>query len=93
MIVSHCSTDIEFMIIKCRPFYLPREFSILIITAVYIPPSANTKEAMCVLYNAISNLQTIHPEGVFIVAVDFNQANMKTVLPNFYQHVDFATRG
>ncbi len=92
MIVSHCSTDIEFMIIKCRPFYLPWEFSTLIITAVYIPPSANTKEAMCVLYNAISNLQTTLPEGVFM-AGDFNQVNMKTVLPNFYQHVDFATRG
>lgn len=26
IIVSHCSTDIEFMIIKCMPFYLPREF-------------------------------------------------------------------
>lgn len=24
---------------------------------------------------------------------DFNQANMKTVLPHFHQHVDFATRG
>jgi len=27
------------------------------------------------------------------VAGDFNQANMKTVLPHFYQHVDFATGG
>ncbi|PWA30377.1 hypothetical protein CCH79_00020582 [Gambusia affinis] len=28
----------------------------------------------------------------FIVAGDFNQANMKTVLPNFHQHVEFMTR-
>jgi hypothetical protein len=93
MIASHCSTDIEFMIIICRLFYLPREFSTLIITAVYIPPSANTKEALCILYNSISNLHTKHPEGVFIVAADFNQANMETFLPNFYQCVDFDTRG
>lgn len=42
---------------------------------------------------SVSNLQTTHPEGVFIVAGDFNQANMKTVPPHFNQYVDFATRG
>lgn len=26
-------------------------------------------------------------------ALDFNQANLKTVLPHYYQHVDFAARG
>ena len=31
--------------------------------------------------------------GVQIVAVDFNQANLKSVLPKFYQHVSCATRG
>ncbi len=29
----------------------------------------------------------------FIIAGDFNHANLKTVLPKFYQHVNFATRG
>lgn len=38
-------------------------------------------------------MQSTQPEGVSIVAGEFNQANMKTVLPNFHQHVDFATRG
>ncbi|KAM4582719.1 uncharacterized protein V3H82_006706 [Fundulus diaphanus] len=48
---------------------------------------------MSVLYQKISELLSTHTEGVFIIAGDFNQANMKTVLPHFYQHVDFATRG
>jgi len=34
---------------------------------------------MGVLYQTISELQTAHTEGVFIVAGDFNQANLKTV--------------
>ena len=34
-----CSVDIETLTIVCRPFYLPREFSSIILTAVYIPPS------------------------------------------------------
>jgi hypothetical protein len=35
---SFCSPDLEFLTIKCRPHYLPREFSSLIITAIYTPP-------------------------------------------------------
>ena len=38
-------------------------------------------------------MEATHPEGVFIVAVDFNQAKMKTVFPHFHQYMDFATRG
>ncbi len=33
------------MVVKCRPFYLPREFTAIVIVAVYIPPCANAKDA------------------------------------------------
>lgn len=62
---SHCSADIEYLFIKCRPFYLPREFSSIIITAVYVPPDATAKLAMKELCSAVNKLQTVHPEGVF----------------------------
>lgn len=42
VIDRHCSLHLEFLEVKCRPFYLPREFSV-IVTAVYIPPDANAK--------------------------------------------------
>nr|XP_043882686.1 uncharacterized protein LOC122769872 [Solea senegalensis] len=93
LVSSHCSADIEFMMVRCRPFYLPREFTVVIVVAVYIPPRANTKHALTSLHSAISDMQSKHPEGVFIAAGDFNQANVNTVLPKFHQHVDFATRG
>ena len=35
---SFCSPDLEFLTIKCQPYYHPREFSSIIVTAVYIPP-------------------------------------------------------
>ncbi len=38
---SFCSPDLEFHMHLCRPFWLPREFTAIIITAVYIPPQAN----------------------------------------------------
>ena len=53
-LVKHCSADLEFVMIKSRPFYLPREFTSIITTAAYIPPDANAKNAMKVLYAAIS---------------------------------------
>ncbi len=81
------------MFVKCRPFYMPREFTAIVIVAVYIPPCANAKDALRELYCAISEQQTNNPDGFFIIAGDFNHANLKTVLPKFYQHVNFATRG
>lgn len=88
-----CSPNVEFLMVKCRPFYLPREFTSIILTAVYTPPDANAKLAMKELYAAISKHQTKHPEAAFIVAGDFNHSNLKTVLSRFYQHVSCNTRG
>ncbi|KAI4886435.1 hypothetical protein NFI96_011889 [Prochilodus magdalenae] len=79
--------------VRCRPFYLPREFTTVLIVSVYIPPGATAKAALCELYSAISRLQNTHPDGLFIVAGDFNHGNLKSVLPKFHQHVNFATRG
>ena len=84
------------MIIRCRPFYLPREFTAILLVAVYIPPTPNNSDrnaALCELYQAISEQQTAHPDGFTIFAGDFNHANLKTVLPKLHQHVDFPTRG
>ncbi len=36
-----CSPHLEHLSIICRPFYLPREFSSIVVTAVYIPPQAD----------------------------------------------------
>ncbi len=69
---KHCSPLVEFMFVKCRPFYLPREFTAIVIAAVYIPPCANTKDALRELYSAISEQQTNNPTAFFIIAGDFN---------------------
>jgi len=58
IIESHCSPDLEYLMVKCRPFYLPREFTSTIVTAAYIPPDANAKLAMKELHAAISKQQT-----------------------------------
>jgi len=90
---SHCSANLEFLMVKCRPFYLPREFTSTIITAAYVPTNANAKLATNELHSAISKQQNDHPEAAFIVAGDFNHSNVKTVLPKFHQHISGHTSG
>jgi hypothetical protein len=52
---SFCSPDLEFLIIKYRPYYLPREFSSVIVTAAYIPPQADTMMALKELHWTLCN--------------------------------------
>ncbi len=84
------------LIIKCRPFYLPREYTAILLVAVYIPPSSNNinrSEALHDLYQHISEQQTAHPDAFLILAGDFSHADLKSVFPKIHQHVDFQTRG
>ena len=92
IVETFCSPDLEFITVKCRPFYLPREFTVVFLTAVYIPPQANAKLALASLHDAIHKLKNKHPDGVFLIAGEFNHAKLKTVLPTFHQFIDFRTR-
>lgn len=93
----HWSQLVEVLAVRCRPFYIPKEFTVVIIVAVYIPPSASTNAkasgTLSELYKIISDLRTAHPDSFFIVAGDLNNATLKSVLPKFHQNIDIATRG
>ncbi len=92
-IKSFCSPDLEFHTLLCRPFWLPREFTAIIITAGYIPPQANTDQALKELYRNISEQETTHPDAAFVITGDFNKANFRTIAPKYFQHVTINTRG
>ncbi len=87
------------LIIKCRPFYLPREYTAILLVAVYIPPNSNNNrsEALNYLYQHISEQQTAHPDAFLILAGDFNHADLKKIrkyLSRKYTSIfDFPTRG
>ncbi len=88
-----CSPHLEHLSIICRPFYLPRELSSTVVTAVYIPPQADSSLALSKLHDELSGYINIHPDAACIVAGDFNKANLKKVIPNFHQHISCPTRG
>ena len=93
VVSSHCSQDLEYITVKCRPFYLAREHGAILLTVVYIAPDANANNALAILHDDISLQQRKYPEAVHVAAGDFNHADLKKVLPKLYQHVKCATRG
>jgi len=92
IIKTHCSPEIEYLTLKCRPFYAPRDFTVILITAVYIPPQANAKLALEELHNTINSQLNAYPEAAVIIAVDFNHVDLKIVMPKLYSNVHFPTR-
>ncbi len=54
ILLRSCSPHLEHLSIICCQFYLAREFSLIIVTAVYIPPQADTDRQLlstCILSN------------------------------------------
>ncbi|KAI4893748.1 hypothetical protein NFI96_008354 [Prochilodus magdalenae] len=88
-----CSEATEQLTVKCRPHYLPCEFTAVFVIAFYIAPDANANNALKELHDNISLLQNKHPEAFYVVAGDFNHVNLTNIFPRFYQHIDIPTRG
>eukprot|EP00061_Rhincodon_typus_P011283 g36188.t1 len=64
-----------------------------ILTAVYIPPHADVKNALDEIYTTTNTLEIKFPEALFIMAGHFNQANLKQVMQNYHQHISCPIRG
>ncbi|XP_076875781.1 NACHT, LRR and PYD domains-containing protein 3-like isoform X3 [Brachyhypopomus gauderio] len=56
IVQTYCSPHLEFIILKYRPIYLPREFTVVFLTAIYIPPHADVELALTSLHDALHGL-------------------------------------
>ncbi|XP_078791709.1 uncharacterized protein LOC110013806 isoform X2 [Oryzias latipes] len=91
---QHCSKDIELVAVSVGPYYLPREFSHVLVVTVYIPPSADAAVACDRVHGTVSQLQTQHPQALILISGDFNHActPLSATLSNFTQYVNCLTR-
>ena len=78
-----CIPDIEVMAVGFRPFYLPREFTSVILIAVYIPLSAVAENACDVISSIVAKMQTQQPNSFAAISGDFNHASLSATLPTF----------
>ena len=78
--------ELETLIINCRPFYSPREFSSVVLVGV------NAAKAVNQLADQILAVENANPDSVVIVVGDFNHACLSKALPRYKQHVDCPTR-
>ncbi|XP_023812835.1 uncharacterized protein LOC111947686 [Oryzias latipes] len=91
---QHCSKDIELVAVSVRPYYLPREFSHVLVGTVYVPPSADAAVACERVHSTVSQLQTQHPQALILISGGFNHActPLSATLSNFTQYVNCHTR-
>src|SRR4029434_208626 len=90
VIQQHCSPNLEYVFINCKPFYSPREFASFIMVGVYIPPQANVQEAQRML--ADQCVERTNPDSLVIVLGDFNKGNLTRELPKYKQFIKCPTR-
>ena len=64
---QHCDKNIEFISVGIRPYYLPREFTQVIVTSLYIPPDANYTHATERLGSHIGKTHNLYFECVAVV--------------------------
>ena len=90
---TYCDGNIEYLVVACRPFYLPREFGNVYITVAYVPPSGDYDQAVELLTNCVQNMDNKCPNGINILLGDFNGCQIADHIPNYYQYVKCSTRG
>lgn len=87
-----CSPICEILTVSARPYYLPRELSHVLVTAIYVPPSANIKDAADIITSHVHDLETSSPDALKILTGDFNHCTLEKSIPGFYQQVSCKTR-
>ena len=57
-----CTPNVELLTVSVRPYYIPREFSHVFVSTVYMPPSANAKGAA----NSVSYTHLTLPTSSYV---------------------------
>ena len=61
------SPAVEILTVGIRPYYLSREFSHVLVTTVYVPPSADAKEAADTIASHVHDLDDRAPDAIKII--------------------------
>ena len=95
VVSNHIAPDIEIMVVKVRPYWLPREIACVFLIIVYCPlfdcpTSTKVKEAVARIHDTIESTEQQNPAAAVLVLGDFNSASVK--LHRYKQNVTCTTR-
>lgn len=71
-----CSENLEILTVSLRPYYLPREFSHVVMSTVYVPHKNVAKEAALELTEVIHDLEQAAPASLMLINGDFNHCTL-----------------
>ena len=86
LVSQSCSVELETLIINCRPFYSPCQFSTVVLVGV------NAVKAINQLADQVLAVENANPESAVIVVGDFNHTCLSKALPRYKQYVDCPAR-
>lgn len=86
-----CTPDIEMLSLSLHPLYLPWKFPTLVFTFVYIPPSANSRNAAESAACNANAMSTKYQDAPLFILGDFNTCRVEDVLTSCQQFVEAPT--
>ena len=90
---KYCDKNMEYLVVSCRPFYLPREFGKIILFIVYIPTDTKVSVAADILENCVAKYENKWPDSARLIMGDFNSCDFQEKIPTYEQYVECPTRG
>lgn len=82
-----------YLVISCRPFYLPREFVKVVIIIVCIPTDADVSAAAEILESCVSKYENRWLESAMLIIGNFNACVFGEKIPTCDQVVKCNTGG
>ena len=82
----------ENFIIGLRPYYLPREFSHVILTTIYVPNNTVANKAALETSEALTNYELYAPDALFLINGDFDHSKLLQSGNQYYLHIHWTTR-
>ena len=87
-----CSQNAEIFIMGLRPYYLPREFSHVILTTIYVPNNTVANKEALEISEALRNYESSAQDALFLINGDFNHSKLLQSWNQYYQHIHCTTR-
>ena len=87
-----CSKKPEMSIMGLRPYYIPHEFSHVILTTIYVANSTVANKAALEISAAHRNYESSAPDKLFLINGDLNHCKHLQSGNQYYLHINCTTR-